>query len=89
MNPRAPRRRLGENCQGKFYTTEDCDGCAYCASVAPENFDYAKETNTYFVSHQPRNEREEEVMVDAMDDCPLDAIRVEDVFSYNTVAVGR
>ncbi|MEW6509645.1 MAG: ferredoxin [Bacteroidota bacterium] len=68
-------KRLPANVPGKYYTTEECDGCAYCASVAPENFDFEKETNTYFVSRQPQTPEEEEFMIEAMDDCPVDAIR--------------
>ena len=67
-------RRLPGNVGGRFYTTEGCDGCAYCASIAPENFDYRKETNTYFVSRQPRTAAEEDEMLEALEDCPVDAI---------------
>jgi ferredoxin len=67
-------RRLPGNVGGRFFITDTCDGCAYCASIAPENFDYAKESNTYFVSHQPRNRAEEDDMLEALEDCPVDAI---------------
>jgi ferredoxin len=68
-------RKLPCNVPGKYYTTELCDGCAYCAAVAPENFDFEKSTNTYFVARQPRGAEEEEFIQEAMDDCPVDAIR--------------
>ena len=71
-------RRLPGNVAGKFFTTEECDGCAYCASIAPENFDFAKGTNTYFVIRQPRTKSEEDDMLEAMEDCPVDAICLED-----------
>ena len=67
--------RLPDNVPGKYYTTEDCDGCAYCASVAPENFDYQRESNTYFVARQPQTPEEEEFVREALEDCPVDAIR--------------
>jgi ferredoxin len=67
-------KKLPHNVPGKYYTTEECDGCAYCASVAPENFDFDKETNTYFVARQPAAE-EEEFLLEAKDDCPVDAIQ--------------
>ncbi len=70
-------RRLPGNVGGRFFTTEDCDGCAYCASIAPDNFDYQKETNTYFVSRQPRTRAEEDYMLEALEDCPVDAICIE------------
>jgi ferredoxin len=66
--------RLPANAEGKFFTTSECDGCAYCASVGAEYFDYEKKTNTYFVCRQPVNPEEEEVVLEAKDDCPLDAI---------------
>jgi ferredoxin len=71
-------RRLPGNVGGRFFTTDECDGCAYCASIAPDNFDFAKESNTYFVSRQPRNKAEEEDMLEAVEDCPVDAICVGD-----------
>jgi ferredoxin len=68
--------KLPNNVPGKYFTTAECDGCAYCASVAPENFGFDKETNTYYVSRQPEDSEEDELVREAMDDCPLDAIRV-------------
>jgi ferredoxin len=66
---------LPENVPGKYHTTEECDGCAYCAAVAPDNFEFNKPTNTYFVAKQPVDAEEEELVLEAMEDCPLDAIR--------------
>jgi ferredoxin len=71
-------QRLPNNVPGKYYTTEDCDGCAYCASVAPDNFDFEKDTNTYFVAKQPATPEEEEFVREALEDCPVDAIRMEE-----------
>ena len=71
----AGSRKLPGNVPGKYYTTEDCDGCAYCASVAPDHFDYEKKSNTYFLCRQPSVPGEEEVVVEAKEDCPVDAIR--------------
>lgn len=67
--------KLPGNVPGKFFTTEECDGCAYCASLAPENFDFQKDSNTYFVARQPQSSEEEDFMLEAMEDCPVDAIR--------------
>jgi ferredoxin len=66
---------LPNNAPGKYFTTMLCDGCAYCASVAPENFDFEKTTNTYFVARQPATPEEEEFLREALEDCPVDAIR--------------
>ena len=74
-------QKLPANVPGKFYTTEECDGCAYCAAVAPDNFEFDKPTNTYFVGKQPENSEEEDMIRDAMDDCPVDAIRSAEALS--------
>ena len=70
------RLKLANNAPGKYYTTEECDGCAYCAALAPENMNFDKPTNTYYVSRQPVNGDEEELMQEALEDCPVDAIAV-------------
>lgn len=79
-------RRLPNNVAGRFFTTEGCDGCAYCASIAPENFDFEKDSNTYFVARQPRNPEEEEFMREAAEDCPVDAICICDEQALRGVA---
>lgn len=71
-------KKLPRNAPGKYFVTEECDGCAYCAAVAPDNFEYDKPTNTYFVGKQPENPEEEELVREAMEDCPVDAIREEE-----------
>lgn len=76
-NVHSATNRLPDNVPGKYYTTEECDGCAYCAAVAPENFEFDKPTNTYFVAKQPVDSEEEEMVSDAKEECPVDAIRTE------------
>jgi ferredoxin len=70
-------KKLPNNVEGEFYVTEECDGCAYCASVAPDNFDFDKASNTYYISRQPGTAEEREFVQEAMEDCPVDAIRKE------------
>ncbi len=72
---RSATRKLPKNVPGKYFTTDDCDGCAYCAAVAPENFEFEKGTNTYFIGQQPRGHGEEDLVREAMEDCPVDAIQ--------------
>ncbi len=80
MSENAPleAKKLPNNVSGKYHTTEECYGCAYCAGVAPENFEFDKPTNTYFVGKQPIDSDEEEMVLDAKEECPVDAIRVDD-----------
>ena len=67
--------KLPHNVPGAFYVSGDCDGCAYCGMVAPENFEFDKPTNTYFIARQPQNGEEMDMVREAMEDCPVDAIR--------------
>jgi ferredoxin len=67
-------RILPHNVPGRYFTTDECDGCAYCASVAPEFFEYERQTNTYYVVRQPQSQGEHEIVAEAIDACPLDAI---------------
>ena len=67
--------KLSTNVPGEYYVTEECDGCAYCGMVAPENFDFDKPTNTYFISRQPASDSELDLVTEAMEDCPVDAIQ--------------
>jgi len=76
MRDAAEPAKLPNNVPGKYFTTDECDGCAYCASVAPENFEYEKASNTYYIARQPQNPEEEEFVREAMEDCPVDAIRL-------------
>ena len=75
---RSTLKKLPKNVPGKFFTTDDCDGCAYCAAVAPENFEFEKNTNTYYLGRQPADSGEEESVREAMEDCPVDAIQCKD-----------
>ena len=66
--------KLAKNVPGEYYVSESCDGCAYCGMVAPENFDFDKPTNTYYIARQPQTPDEVELVGEAMEDCPVDAI---------------
>ncbi len=67
--------KLPSNVPGEYFVSEECDGCAYCGMVAPETFDFDKPTNTYFVCRQPETQDEFELVSEAMEDCPVGAIR--------------
>jgi ferredoxin len=56
------------NVEGKYYTSDECDGCAYCASVAPENFDFDKDTNVLCFK-RPATAGEEELVPKQKEDC--------------------
>ncbi|MFN0157143.1 MAG: ferredoxin [Bacteroidota bacterium] len=66
---------LSTNLPGRYFVSDECDGCAYCALVAPDNFDFDKLTNTYYVARQPQTTDEIGLVSEVMEDCPVDAIQ--------------
>ena len=72
---KSDEQRQGPHPPGEYFTTDECDGCAYCASVAPENFEYDRERNRYYIVRQPLTPDEEESVREAAEDCPVDAIQ--------------
>jgi ferredoxin len=66
--------KLPSNVPGRYYVSARCDGCAYCAGVAPQNFEFDKPSSTYFIGRQPETAKETELVLEAMEDCPVDAI---------------
>lgn len=80
------RVRLPKNVPGRYYVSDKCNGCAYCGGVAPENFDFDKPSNTYFIGRQPDTDKEIELVSEALDDCPVDAI-ISGIASYSSAAI--
>lgn len=72
---RTEPHQQGPHTPGEYFTTDECDGCAYCASVAPENFEYDRERNRYYIIRQPLTPVEEDCVREAAEDCPVDAIQ--------------
>ena len=66
--------KLPNNVTGRYYVSDKCDGCAYCGGIAPENFDWDKPSNTYFIVRQPETDEEIELLLEASEDCPVSAI---------------
>lgn len=63
-----------QNVPGKFYVTEDCLSCEECQAVAPMFFRYGNDSQSY-VFKQPSTPKEEEQCREALQGCPLEAIR--------------
>lgn len=68
-------KRREENAPGKYYVTDECDGCGICFSYALQNFMYSNDSAYYFVYQQPTDPREEEDIRRAMEVCPLNCIK--------------
>ena len=66
--------RVPENVEGPFFVNTDCVGCGLCVGTAPENFKMTDDESYAFVCKQPEGDAETEACVEAMGDCPSEAI---------------
>ena len=63
-----------ENVPGKYYVDEECIDCDLCREEAPKNFTRQEDEGYSYVYKQPENEEEAEECVEAMTNCPVEAI---------------
>jgi ferredoxin len=70
--------RLPDNASGRFYVNAECTDCDTCRCVAPDFFTRNDEAGYSYVLRQPETEDDEDVLYEAMDCCPADAICEEE-----------
>lgn len=70
-----PGTRLADNAPGKYYVTDECNGCGRCFCVALQNFMYNADATAYFIIQQPADSREEEDVREAISICMMDCIK--------------
>lgn len=63
-----------ENKPGKYYVDQACIACDACVTTAPDNYEMNDEDGHAFVAKQPEGEAEIELMKEAMEGCPVEAI---------------
>lgn len=66
--------KYSDNVQGKFYVDSQCILCSLCHEVAPANFKESDAGDHDFVFKQPTTEEEEKLCLEAMQQCPVEAI---------------
>lgn len=67
--------RLPENVAGRFYVNRKCVDCEVCRDIAPDNFKRISARRYVVVFKQPVNVEQESLCREALDCCPVDAIR--------------
>ena len=65
--------KVTETVAGKFYVDSQCIDCDLCRQTAPENFDRSDNGYSY-VKKQPTTPEEEAQCVQALAECPVEAI---------------
>lgn len=66
--------RFDQNAPGSFYVDRECIDCDLCRERIPEVFGRDDDEAHSFVIRQPENGEERERCLEALDDCPADAI---------------
>ena len=66
--------KLSDNVPGKWYVDSNCIDCDVCRTTAPNNFEANEDEGYSFVSKQSENDEETELMEEAMESCPTEAI---------------
>ena len=57
-----------------FYVDRECIICSVCTDCAPRNFKMSDDGDHDVVYKQPENEEELEECIEAMENCPVEAI---------------
>ncbi|WP_413586328.1 ferredoxin [Bdellovibrio sp. HCB274] len=67
-------QKWNENKPGKMFVDQSCIACDACVLTAPNNFSMHEEDGHAFVSKQPESPEEQELVKEAMEGCPVEAI---------------
>ena len=66
--------KFDENVKGKYYVDKECIACDACVLAAPDHFGMDEDDGHAFVIRQPGGPEDEELCVEAMEGCPVEAI---------------
>lgn len=66
--------KIEKNVDGGFYVDDQCIDCDLCRSTAPDNFTTEDDLGFSYVYKQPESDDERELCVEAMENCPVEAI---------------
>ena len=66
--------KLAENVEGRYFVDSECIDCDACREMAPNNFTRDDNGGYSYVYKQPNNKVEEEMCIEALEGCPVDAI---------------
>jgi ferredoxin len=66
--------KVGGNVDGQFYVDSNCIDCDLCRQTAPDNFMRNEDDGYSYVSKQPETDEEQQACLDAMEECPVEAI---------------
>jgi ferredoxin len=66
--------KVADNILGRFYVDSQCIDCDLCRQTAPANFKRNEGAGYSYVFRQPDSSDEEAQCLEAMEECPVEAI---------------
>ena len=66
--------KVESNVDGQFYVDTNCIDCDLCRQTAPDNFERNEDEGYSYVHKQPETEEEIELCMEALEECPVEAI---------------
>lgn len=66
--------KVRENVGGRFYVDSTCIDCELCREKAPAQFRRQDDEGYSFVYRQPETPADEAACVEALEECPVEAI---------------
>lgn len=66
--------KLPDNAMGQFYVDTQCIDCDVCRDMAQDNFTRNDDNGYSYVYKQPITQEEFDVCLEAMTQCPVEAI---------------
>lgn len=67
-----------DNVDGRYYVDRTCIDCDLCRETAPANFARQDDEGYSYVAVQPRDTAEEAACLAALEECPVEAIGLEE-----------
>ena len=75
-------QRYEDNVEGKFFVDKSCIDCGLCSEVASNNFCRSHKEDHDIVYKQPINEQERIECLEALENCPVEAIGISPEFQF-------
>jgi ferredoxin len=66
--------KYADNVPGPFYVDKQCILCHLCSDIAPSHFKESADGDHDFVHTQPQTDEEIALCIEAMEQCPVEAI---------------
>ncbi len=70
-----PSQKRNKNQKGPYYVNAECIACDACVITAPKHFCLTQDESSAYVTKQPETDQERALCKEALESCPVEAIR--------------